>query len=370
MSPPPPHEIGEAIESRVAERTRTHVPKDGPVVAGVSGGVDSIVLLHALAASGREVVAAHVNYGLRGADSDADERLVREVCEKLGASCRVMRAPKSPSASVQAWARSVRYAWFEQVAAQVSAPAVAVAHHVDDQAETVLINIIRGTGIDGLRGMRPVRPLRRDSDVLLIRPLLGMRRADIESYARIHGVSWREDASNTSERYLRSRVRSWTGGASGLADAERIAAIADRVQTTRERLSGILHGLGCPDPSSAANGPLHLPERVLSAVPPVAAGWIVNRILSNIEGSVPQNRDVVDEVLGLIDSQVGRRIEAGDATVWRMRDGLRFESSRHRAAADASPRTFQIGDSVDLPGGRLETAGWGSPPPDALRLPA
>lgn len=358
------------VESVVAARLDAYAPGSGSIVVGVSGGVDSIVLLNAITATGRSVIAAHVNYHLRGDASDEDERFVRAECERIGAACRVLQAEDAPGASIQAWAREVRYDWFERVAAQSHADAVAVAHHADDQAETVLINIIRGTGIDGLAGMRPVRPVSRGSEVMLIRPMLDLGRTRIEAYARAHDLAWREDASNESGRYLRSRVRSWLDGASDIADPVRLAAIAGRAAVTAAVLRRSVVELGFPAPVEGAGHPgtnrtsVDLPDELFDAVPPAVAGWVVSRMLSEIEGAGPRNRRVVSDVVDLLTSQPGRRVEVGDAIIWRLRDGLRFETAPRTDPGSAPEQTFRIGDIVRLPRGRLESE-WCDPPDSA-----
>lgn len=357
------------LDRLVARRVDQLAPGRGPLIAGVSGGVDSVVLLHALTESGRDVVAAHVNYGLRGEASDEDEQSVRATCDRLEVPCRVLRADEAPTSSIQAWARRVRYEWFERLAQELSAGAIAVAHHADDQAETVLINIIRGTGLDGLSGMPRSRPITRGSSVLLVRPMLDLDRSRIEAYARSRGLEWREDASNESEKYLRSRVRSFLDGSSDLADPERLAAIAGRAESTRESLGRAFTGLGCPNPRSVRDGPLDLSEDVIAAVPTSVAGWLVNCILSEMGGDGPRNREVVSEVLDLLSSQPGRRIEFGTATIWRLRDGLRFEASTRKDAGEALDLPFRVGESVTLPGGRLVSERCTPPAPGNIDLP-
>jgi tRNA(Ile)-lysidine synthase len=130
--------------------------RSGRGVVAVSGGADSVALLRALCACGVPLVAAHVNHRLRGADSDADEAFVRELCAQLGVECRVKAVDVSALAAgdnLESTARRVRYEFFAEVAAEVGAAWIATAHTADDQAETVLHRLIRGTGLQGLRGI-------------------------------------------------------------------------------------------------------------------------------------------------------------------------------------------------------------------------
>lgn len=175
------------------------------LLVAVSGGRDSVVLLKLLQEAGYFLEAAHANFGLRGAESDEDEQFVRELCAKAGIPCHVRRFDTSAfmhekGLSLQEAARELRYAWFDELLNSRNLPAVAVAHHQDDQIETMLINLIRGTGIKGLTGMRPVNGK-------IIRPLLWARSAQIAAYARQHGLSWRDDSSNQKDDYLRNRIR-------------------------------------------------------------------------------------------------------------------------------------------------------------------
>lgn len=175
------------------------LPDAGPVLVGVSGGCDSMSLLHVLKGSGADVIACHVNYGLRGSDSDADEALVRETAAAWGVPVRVEQVRLS-SGNVQDAARRARRAFFERCMAESGATVVFLAHHQDDQAETVLLQWLRGGRVDALTGMAPRSgPYRR--------PWLDVPAADIRAYARTQGIPWREDRSNADRRYLRNRIR-------------------------------------------------------------------------------------------------------------------------------------------------------------------
>lgn len=184
------------------------------LLVAVSGGADSTALLVLLAAhpsfGPARLRAAHVNYHLRGAASAADEASVRRLCASLGVKLFVksLRPGAKPRASLQDWARKVRYAFFASVARREKAWGVATAHHLDDQAETVLDRLLRGAGLRGLGALRPVSELPVGKGRLRVwRPLLSLRRSELETFLRSAGRTWRKDASNESAAYRRNRIR-------------------------------------------------------------------------------------------------------------------------------------------------------------------
>ena len=189
-----------------------------PWVVGVSGGPDSTLLLHAMQGVsarrdlGWKLHAAHFNHGLRGAEADADERFVTGLSEQLGAQCHVDRADiractERDGGSTEEIARRHRYEMLARVALKAGSEHVAVAHHADDNAETVLHRICRGTGLRGLAGISEVRPIRSGSRVQLVRPLLGQRRATIDEMCAARGFETRADSTNASGEFTRNRIR-------------------------------------------------------------------------------------------------------------------------------------------------------------------
>ncbi len=178
------------------------------VVVGVSGGPDSMALLHILTSlrSGLEfdLAVAHLNHGLRP-EAAAEENFVREYCAGRGLafySCQldIGRLASQEKKSLEEAGRESRYRYFARLAAQLGASRIATAHHQDDNAETVLLNLVRGSGIKGLRGIRPVNGM-------IIRPLLCLNRSDIENYLDINSIEYCIDQSNYSTDYLRNRIR-------------------------------------------------------------------------------------------------------------------------------------------------------------------
>lgn len=175
----------------------------GKLLVGLSGGADSVALVHMLHAGGSQFSAVHVNHGLRGAASDEDEAFVRRLCGEMGVRLYAYRAspPENPG---EGWARQARYAFFCQAMAASGAEALVLAHHRDDQAETLLLHLLRGAGLNGLTGMAADATV---DGLRILRPLLGVSRAELRAYLMENGQPWREDASNADTKYLRNAVR-------------------------------------------------------------------------------------------------------------------------------------------------------------------
>jgi tRNA(Ile)-lysidine synthase len=187
------------------------VSKDEPLLVGVSGGVDSMVRMHLLA-QGSRVEVAHLNHRLRGKSSDADERLVRRMAEKLGLTCHVERvevktAAREHKLSIEMAARQCRHEFYARVATQRGIRKIALAHHADDQVELFFVRLLRGAGPEGLAGMPEMSPSPVDPSLTIVRPLLGLTKEEIRDYATEHKIPFREDASNASVSILRNRIR-------------------------------------------------------------------------------------------------------------------------------------------------------------------
>lgn len=175
------------------------------VIVALSGGADSVALLAALVALGYDCLAAHCNFHLRGAESNRDMRHAQEICRRLGVDFTVhdfdvAARRRETGESVEMACRSLRYEWFDRLLTQERARAIAVGHHREDNIETILLNLLRSTGIDGIRGIK----YRRD---YVIRPLLDCTRQQIEQYLAEAGLSFIVDSSNSSDAHLRNRLR-------------------------------------------------------------------------------------------------------------------------------------------------------------------
>ena len=233
------------------------IPENKTIVVGLSGGADSVCLLYVLAALrkklGLQLCAVHVHHGLRGVEADADEAYVRDICRAWDVPLKAMRI--DAAALAKQWGigceeagRRARYEIFEECLQEMGGcrGAIAVAHHRDDCAETLLFHMFRGTGLDGMAGIRPVRKTERES--MIIRPLLETGKTEIESFLQEKGISWRIDSTNTGEDYTRNRIRNrvlpyaekeiCSGAGAHLAkEAQLLAETADFVRScTRQAL--------------------------------------------------------------------------------------------------------------------------------------
>lgn len=175
------------------------------VLVALSGGADSVALLHLLLSMGYTCEAAHCNFHLRGDESDRDETFVRELCSQLNVPLHIRHFQTVEEAaqrhiSIEMAARELRYAWFEELRRKQNAAVIAVAHHKDDSAETLLLNLIRGTGINGLLGIRP-------KNGNIVRPLLCLDRKEITDYLQEISQPYVTDSTNLQDEYTRNKIR-------------------------------------------------------------------------------------------------------------------------------------------------------------------
>ncbi|MCD8305329.1 MAG: tRNA lysidine(34) synthetase TilS [Prevotella sp.] len=191
------------IDAFIAERDLLN--RSALTIVALSGGPDSVCLLRVLLALGFRIEAAHCNFGLRGSESDRDEQFCEALCKRLGVKLHTMRFDtrdyaKRRAISIEMAAREQRYAWFEQLLSTTAADAVAVAHHRDDNAETLLLNLLRGTGIDGLKGIAP-----RNNRI--VRPLLAVSRSEILAHLAAIGQDYITDSTNLRDDVQRNFLR-------------------------------------------------------------------------------------------------------------------------------------------------------------------
>ncbi|GAB5534303.1 MAG: tRNA lysidine(34) synthetase TilS [Rubricoccaceae bacterium] len=313
----------------------------GPVAVAVSGGVDSVVLLRSLRQLGMDVIALHVDHGLRD-DSGADAAFVGELAAELDIPFERLRVTVA-AGNRQHEARVARYAALAQAAQRRGCAAVATGHTATDQAETVLMHLIRGSGLRGLAGMEARRPMTRR--VELVRPLLWATREEVEGEAKRHGWAWREDSSNATDVYRRNRLRHHVlpllEAEGGPGTIRRIAASA---RAAREALPD-LNAFVLPNELALNLG-------ALRTAPNREAVWV--EALAAWAPEVRRTTDLLRQLNGLVDGQVGRRVPVGALQAWRDRYAIRFVPPAEPVEAQVS-----MGSTVQTPLGAFElTAPW------------
>src|SRR5574344_333237 len=195
------------MQKKIAEYIKKFrlIKPNSKLIIALSGGADSVVLTHILHKMGYNCIAAHCNFELRDAESDRDELFVRQLCNVLNITLEIIHFNTNEYAakqkvSIEMAARKLRYDWFENIRIKYDADFICVAHHKDDSIETCLLNIIRGTGINGITGIKPINGK-------IIRPLLCVSRKEIEDYAKQNDLSYVTDSTNLETEYTRNKIR-------------------------------------------------------------------------------------------------------------------------------------------------------------------
>ena len=227
-------------------RQRGLLVKDKPVLVALSGGADSVSLLDVLLRAGYTCIAAHCNFHLRGEESNRDEAFVRDLCKQMNVELELtdfdtIEYARTHEVSIEVAARELRYRWFDEMARKHGCQAVCVAHHQNDQAETILLNLKRGTGIRGLAGMRPVsaNPIVPES-VPIVRPLLCTTRGYIEHYLKDkRHLNWVTDSTNSDTSITRNAIREQLKNYSK-TEIEHMAQTAEYMQGYVDMLEGKL----------------------------------------------------------------------------------------------------------------------------------
>ena len=285
------------------------------VIVGVSGGADSICLLLLLSqlqkTIGFRMVAVHVNHGLRGLDADADEAYVKKFCEKLGVICEIYSADvelisKKRKQSTEEAGREVRREFFEKTMKKYGGTKIALAHHQNDSAETFFINLARGTGIRGLGGIAPVNGN-------VIRPLLCLKREEIEDYLKQEGISYCTDDTNHSDEYTRNRIRNHT---IPYLQEQVNPKVVEHMNDTMEQIRQVQGFLDeqvqvywDKSVSAAATGYL-ISEEAYLQVPEVLKALLIRRVLTAVSGKEKDLESVhVRQLQELFQKQVGRKTD-------------------------------------------------------------
>ena len=304
--------------SEFPERTQQFVSRHGlldngqTVIVGLSGGADSVALLDVLTRLGYKCVAAHCNYHLRGEESNRDCRSARAVAERLGAAweCRDfdVEAESLAGESVEMACRRLRYAWFDELLDRHGAAAVAVAHHQGDQTETFFLNLLRGSGLAGLRGMQPKAGR-------VVRPLLEFTRREIEAYVAERGLPYVIDSTNTDTKFRRNAVRHNVLPALRDISADADAAIA-RSQAHLTEAEQLLDALVAEKAQKyiAAEGGFDI--AALAQTEPMAAAFAYYMLRT--QGF---SRDRVDDIIAAADKS-GRTFADHNGRAWLLDRGI------------------------------------------------
>ena len=357
-----------------------------PVVLALSGGADSVFLLHLLARAQLRprTLAVHVDHGLRGAESLEDTAFCARLCARLQVPFARRFLELDPgSPSLEALARQERYAVLADEARAAGIRTVVTGHHDDDALETLLMRWMRGTDLAGLSGPRARGVLAPASaaPVQVVRPLLSMRREEVRHLLRENGLVWREDSSNRDPRFTRNRVRHrllpeiehvcGRGGVEGLrAFARAVEGLEDELAARTAHLHWSAPGRNDARPAPRGAGG-RLPRPALSELAPPLQRRALWRLLSEGTGRAPSQLVLGAILADLRSTQAGRHGLSGGWSLWLRADELRLVPPR-RPLATAEGFELACPGSVALPDGRLLEARWGpaqgTPPRDPERV--
>ena len=298
-------------------------PKRRRYLAGISGGADSVALLHLLHRHGfRDIVVCHLDHGLRGRASAGDARFVGKLAASLGYRCESGKAEvralmKANGLSMETAAREARHAFFAMCSRKYRCPRLLLAHHADDQAETILWNLLRGSR--GLTGMKESQVLTMAGrPVECLRPLLGKRRGELREWLAAEGLTWREDSSNAEPVAARNRLRNEVLPLLGEIARRDVVESLRRAEEASAELREIERWAVQQAAAVDPQGRLHLPQ--LRTLPEaVQAACIYDYLRTS--GVTDLSREVVDRCLGLIDPAAGPAVNLPGGWVMRRRGG-------------------------------------------------
>ena len=309
--------------TKLAKRLYEHLkrtallPRGTHVLVACSGGPDSLALLLLLMELAPmlhlEVTAAHYDHGLRGAASQEDAAFVRTFCEERKIPCRMGRAPvgsiAAADASVETAAREQRYAFLEAARQAAGADVICTAHHADDQAETVLMHLLRGTGLDGLAGIPAVDERRH-----LVRPLLALRKAELVAYCEEQGITPRHDATNDVPDGLRNRVRL-------VLLPQLAAAYNPRIREGLCRLASVAGeeraalDVVAEDAFQRLSSGSRLEARGTSKLPHAIARRVLRRYLAALGHAQDVSLERTEALLALLHAEGGKTVELPGITI-------------------------------------------------------
>ena len=322
------------------------------VVVGVSGGPDSVCLLHVLWCLKDELnlklVAVHINHMLRGDESYRDEEFVDKFCSQLGVELKALRVDISKIArqrgmSLEEAGREERYRNFEEMADSIGADKIAVAHNKNDQAETVLLNIIRGTGLDGLKGMDYIRGR-------IVRPLLDIERSEIDAYIRENKLDTVTDSSNLEKIYARNRIRLDVipniDNLFGCNIVKSIDRMSKLIKDDMDFIDGKVKKSYYNAVLKKENGEVELLLGKVKRMHRAVKRRAIRKAIEEVKGNVKGIESVhIESVLDMINNgRVGARIDLPGIKIGRTYESIRFyKRERH-------PETFDYDIFLNIPG--------------------
>lgn len=304
--------------------------KRSKIIAAVSGGIDSMTLIEILIALKKEfdltLAIAHVNYGLRSTESDGDEHLVRSFAEKKGLPVYVKKIDaddpvENKTGSFQERARNIRYSFFEELRLTYGFDLIATGHTSDDNAETVFLNFLRGSGPEGLGGIPP----KRES---IIRPLIDIPRKKIENFARTEGIPFRVDSSNISDRYARNIVRNEVFPLIQSKIRENIGISINRTSEIVRAIDGFIrdeaHKQSAGMVKKTGDREYFIEKQALKSLHPVLANYVIRNTAGSITGH-PVSFEITQRIQRLLDSSAGASVlMTPDYRVDSESSGIRF----------------------------------------------
>ncbi len=301
-------------------------------MVGVSGGADSVALLHLLVEEGfSNIRVCHLNHGLRGRESDGDARFVRQLSARLGVECEVARVDVARlmevgGESMETAARNARHSFFADCGRKFKCQRLLLAHHADDQAETILWNLLRGShGLKGMRGAQDLE-MRGRGRLEIHRPLLGLRHVELLAWLKARGHRWREDSSNCEAIAIRNRLRNEAIPLlSEISGRDAVVSLLKNASDSEERAALEAWAVGQAN-ARDPQGRLHLP--VLRSLPSALQCAVIANYLKGV-GIRSIDRSLVLRVIDMIDPAGPHTLNLPGGGWLRRRAARLFVETRH-----------------------------------------
>ena len=335
------------MKTTAGEKFRLRVPTDARIALAFSGGRDSVALADMLAGAGADFFAVHVEHGIRGKDSLRDADFAREFCRQRGIAFELRRVDAPAFAAekgltLEQAARELRYGVFEELLSGGECDFVALAHHADDQTETVLMRILRGTGIRGLRGMSEVSGR-------YLRPLLSVPRSEIDAYIEAARLPYVEDATNSDESYTRNFLRA------------ELARIKERFPSVNEAVARLVRHASETDDlvESLAPQPLVTGDGARVPLSAFAVSVLAKRTIARACSALGVEQDIeekhYDAVIALAGSETGKRVELSHGlTAHLEREAVVFTRGEENALPADAEAAFPHGGEAEIFGVKIE----------------